>query len=344
MLRRRLLYAALLLGALVFQIFNTVYLAQFVLALVICLPFLSMAVSLPTMLRCRVWVEGKDAMRGEAVQFHIRVQVPSRLPVGRLRLRLRQENTMTGQVRVHKVTLNSAFDGMSVSLPAETAHCGRLRCGCRYVKVCDCLGLFTIRRPVLPAALLVLPRPVQAEPLPPPPDQQTSPAPCTRTGRRGEDYELRPYRPGDPLRQVHWKLSAKQPGGDLVVREMQEDRIPTVVLLFDRGGTPAALDRRLDRLDALCRSLLQRERIFYVTWRAYGEIVSRPVGNEHQLYTLLETLLELPVTAEPLPLPEPCRPVGLSGPIQYCHIAGEEDGPCAQNQGPGAAAVSEAAP
>lgn len=31
-----------------------------------------------------------------------------------------------------------------------------------------------------------------------------------RVGAYAEEHELRPYRPGDPMRTVHWKLTAKQ--------------------------------------------------------------------------------------------------------------------------------------
>ncbi|MBR2633811.1 MAG: DUF58 domain-containing protein, partial [Lentisphaeria bacterium] len=36
-------------------------------------------------------------------------------------------------------------------------------------------------------------------------------------GGYGENYEIRQYRPGDNLNQIHWKLSAKV--GDLMLRE-----------------------------------------------------------------------------------------------------------------------------
>lgn len=324
---RRLLYALVLLGALAFQIFNTVYLAHFLLALVLCLPFLALAVSLPAMLRCRVWIEGHDALRAEPAYFQVRVSIPSRLPVGRLSVRLRQENTMTGVGTNRRVVLTGAADGAVFTVSADTAHCGRLRCGGRRAKVCDCLGLFALPRPVLEASALVLPRQAPPQRLPEPaPDQQTGPTPCPRTGRRGEDYELRPYRPGDPMRQVHWKLSAKQQD-DLVVREMLEDRVPTVVVLFDRGGAAQAVDHRLDRLDTLCRTLLAKERSFHVLFRDGEQTVSHPVGNEHQLYGLMAALLSRPTPPELASMP-PCRPAGLTGPVQFCHITeGEEDDP-----------------
>ena len=59
------------------------------------------------------------------------------------------------------------------------------------------------------------------------------PAPRGRSAS-GEDYDLRPFREGDSLRTVHWKMSAKR--DELVTRELLEDRRPVPVLTFDHFG------------------------------------------------------------------------------------------------------------
>ncbi len=62
--------------------------------------------------------------------------------------------------------------------------------------------------------------------------------------RRGQGaglYNLRPYRPGDDSRLVHWKTSAK--AGDLMLKELEDEDRPRVSLLLEdpAAGTPTSL-------------------------------------------------------------------------------------------------------
>jgi uncharacterized protein (DUF58 family) len=72
--------------------------------------------------------------------------------------------------------------------------------------------------------------------------------PAARTDpRRGPGPEylgVREYRPGDPIRQIHWRLSARH--GDLVVRDLEQERTPRLAIWVD---TPAGSD---DVLDVCC--------------------------------------------------------------------------------------------
>ena len=68
MVLRRLIYCMALAGALLFQITNENYLAHFLLALMIVLPLLSLALSLPCMAGCRLFLSADPPQlaRGEA--------------------------------------------------------------------------------------------------------------------------------------------------------------------------------------------------------------------------------------------------------------------------------------
>lgn len=94
-------------------------------------------------------------------------------------------------------------------------------CGGYQLTVCsawvsDYLGLFLL--PVFRRGrmrLLVRPQPKPIEDLPGLPPENCVNWQPSRSAY-GESYELRPYRPGDSLNRVHWKLSAKT--GALTVR------------------------------------------------------------------------------------------------------------------------------
>ena len=94
-------------------------------------------------------------------------------------------------------------------------------------------------------ATLVLPR---TEPLGPLPfvDTTTSRETATRTEpRRGQGREylsVREYRPGDPMRHVHWGLTARH--GELMVREFEQERTPRLAIWLDTEPDDVdALDR-----------------------------------------------------------------------------------------------------
>lgn len=79
-------------------------------------------------------------------------------------------------------------------------------------------------------------------------------------GGFAEDYDLRLYHPGDNLRQIHWKMSAKT--GKKILREPIEPvRRKTVVTLV-LSGDDAAMDRKLGRLQWLGDALSKEQTEF----------------------------------------------------------------------------------
>ncbi len=100
------------------------------------------------------------------------------------------------------------------------------------------------RRRRLPAdaTTLVLPRVVPLGALPFVDLASSREAAVETDGRRGQgpDYlGVREFRPGDPIRQVHWRLTARH--GELVVRDLEEHRVPRLAIWVDTHGD-AALD------------------------------------------------------------------------------------------------------
>ena len=255
---RRIVYGATLAGVLLFQITNDNYFGQFLLALWIALPLLSLALSLPGMTGCRLELSAAPAAleRGEDGAWQISAAVRGGLPLARLTLRLREENLLTGSRESWRLVLTGVARRRPVKLPAGCGHCGLLELRVRRARVYDLLGLFSLPAAVPePARLLCRPVPAAVEPpvIPEGLGPRPSPLSAARAGP-GEDYDLREYRPGDPMRSVHWKLSSKW--DELIVRERGEAASPLPALTLDRFGTPEELDGLLGRLLGLSRGLL----------------------------------------------------------------------------------------
>lgn len=324
---RRIVYGLILSGVTLFQATNENYLAQFLLCLCVAMPLLSLALSLPSVVRCRLELSALPAAleRGEAGRWQLSVQTHSILPLARLTLRLTGENLLTGQRERRRLVLSGVTRHRPSTLSASCAHCGLLELRVDKARAFDYLGLFSlpVRLPP-PARMVCRPVPIPAQPPRVPEGQgaHASTASASHAGP-GEDYDLRPYRPGDPMRSVHWKLSSKW--DELIVRERADTRVPLPLLTLDRFGPPEALDKLLDRLLGLSRALLDAQHPHGVLWLdAVGLPQLRVVSDEKQLSDCLLDLLSTPAPLTGPVLddhPEVLR--GPDGPVFRVHVTPE---------------------
>ncbi|MEP6759663.1 MAG: DUF58 domain-containing protein [Actinomycetota bacterium] len=81
--------------------------------------------------------------------------------------------------------------------------------------------------------------------------------PATRTeplrGQGREYLTVRAYRPGDPMRHVHWGLTARH--GELMVREFEQERTPRLAIWVDTEHTDV---EALDRCCTVAASVVER--------------------------------------------------------------------------------------
>ena len=330
MARARVGYLLALIGAGAFFLFFNGFLSFYILVLAVVFPFFSLSVSLPAMLGSRTSFtpSSPSIRRGESLTLSLTVSNRWRLPLGRATARIDCVNLMTGQRAVFRRKGSGGSMGMTLSADLIEGHCGVLRCSVTSLKVCDLLGLFALSRP-LPEQLELLSLPLdlpagESDPLAGEGEGSAVLVPRPGGGP-GEDYDLRPYRPGDPLRAVHWKLSAK--ADDLVVRETLEPLPLEIVLTYDHFGPMDGLDAVFDRLDALSRALISREQGHAIRWAhpLTGAVESKSVFS-------LKDLRSFEYAAFSIPAPMEGRSVldkaGLEGGkrLRHLHITAGEGG------------------
>lgn len=115
-------------------------------------------------------------------------------------------------------------------------------------------------------------------------------------GGYSENHELRLYRPGDNLQQIHWKLSAKT--GKLIIREPMEAQQDAAILTMELAGAPETLDRKLGQLLGMSTYLISngiRHRIFCYTGNGMSV---HSVTSEQESMDALDALLQLPHARE----------------------------------------------
>ena len=310
-----LLYLLGLGAAVVFHTYYFGWYSWFILVLAVCLPWFYFLVSLLAMIRVRLYLEVPDRCFREESAYVTMRAANGFLPMPKCRFRLKIESVMTGETAL--LPQQTTGQG-SWYLPLNTVHCGVLRCTTEKGRVYDYLGLFRLRvRREGMRSLMVRPRPVAMDE---PPDLNRYLAKGWRPkpgGGFAENHELRLYRPGDNLRQIHWKLTAKT--GKLILRESMKPERGKAILTLDLNGSMEELDRKMGQLLWLSRYLLDME-VAHEIYALTGNGVSCcRVNDEPSMYRAVDSLL--------------WEPVAKSGSIQdrkipaswACHIGGKTD-------------------
>lgn len=285
MIKRWFLYIVALISCLVFYIAYQQWVAWIVLLSVLALPLLSLLLSLPAWLTCRVREQMPRAvMAGTPMVMQITVSSP--LPVPPYRVLVQTFHTLTGSGAM-----------LGTGYPCPTGHCGSLNCKVRRIWLMDYLGLFRIPLRA-PAPFRVRIRP-KAIPLKDMPDLSNILVNAWRPkpgGGFAENYELRLYRPGDSLHQIHWKLTAKT--GNLILREPMVPDRHRLLLWLTLQGTPEELDRKLGRLLWLSAQLLRQDLAFDIlAYTGEGQQLWH-VDSFRALQQAIDALLCYPPTKE----------------------------------------------
>lgn len=303
---RRLLYLAVLTLCWVFYIAYGQWLAWLILLLVLTLPWFSLALSLPAMLRFRAEPSGPlELEMGEEGELWLLGSCG--LPMPPFQGRLRLKNLLTGERWYYQDPED---------LP--TGHCGGMAMTAERVRIYDYLGLFALPVPKRrEKIILIRPRPVKMLLGSRPADYAPRAWRPKFGGGSGENHELRLYRPGDSLNQIHWKLSAKT--GKLILREPMEPIQGRLLMTLNLRGIPEEIDRMLGRLLWLGRELLEQQLRFELRALTGEGLLTFSIAQEAQLKKAVDTLL--------------CSGIAPEGDLReqeyaaawYCHIGGEAD-------------------
>ena len=243
---RRIAYLTALTGCLVFYVFYQEWISWIALLTVGLLPWLSLALSLPALLTAKAGFRCPQQVRiGVPVRTALALDTP--YPAPPLRCRIRLENVLTGISYVGK--------------PGEripTEHCGKIVISYDQLFIYDYLGLFRRRlRKGDACVVFVEPKAVPNDIFPQSGTGTVSQWRPKPGGGYSEEHDLRLYRPGDDMRQIHWKMSAKT--GQLIYREPIEPVLQGYLLTMTLSGTEEELDTKLGKLLSASTQLLNQQ-------------------------------------------------------------------------------------
>ncbi len=302
----RILYAAALLCCVLFDVAYGAWLSGIVLLTVLGLPWFSLLLSLPGILSFRLGIRG-DAVLPQGGEGDLWLAGSSHFPILPFKGKLVLTHCVTGETRPYR-----PHQGL------PTIHCGGLKVRLEKGRVCDYLGLFAF--PVgkkEQRTVLIRPQPLPVQDAP---DLKRYIAKSWRPkfgGGFSENHEIRLYRPGDSLNQVHWKLSAKT--GKLTVREPMIPQRGLVLLTMTLRGSYSELDRKFGRLLWLGSFLTEQNVAFELRILTGEGVQAIPVSDERELHKAIDQLLCAPAARE-----GDLRDREFAASWQY-HIGGEPD-------------------
>ena len=306
MVLRRIAWLLLQVLCLVFYWAYREWLSWFLLMVTVALPWLSLLLSLPAMAACRLSLHAPEAVTlGQDAKVSCLGEGP--LPLPKFRCKLRLQQGYTGK----KETLSSGGN-----LP--TGHCGCLTLTPVKIRMQDYMGLFQL--PLKSRActrILVRPVPVEMEKMPELKRYLVNAWRPKAGGGFSENHELRQYRPGDNLRQIHWKLSAKT--GQYILREPMEALRGVALVTLELSGTPEALDKKLGQLLWVSEYLLQKEVPHQIHCFTGNGMEVFAVNREGETMAAIDKLLTAPL-AKPDTQPD------YMAASWRCHIGGEGHG------------------
>lgn len=230
------------------------------------------------------------APKKKGVAAELAVRNPSPFPLMQLRCTLSLENRLTGEqfTRTAAVSL-PPFSSRQIALSVGSRHCGQILLSTAKVRAADLTGLLAF--PVAArgrAITTVLPNTFPLRLLPGLHSLSLEESDEYDPSRAGEDvsetYQIREYREGDALRQVHWKLTTKY--DNLMIREPGRPIKRSLLLLLDlrrpQGAAPqpACFDAAAEVAVSLSQALLDAGIVHTVAWEtADGPIERRTVQN-----------------------------------------------------------------
>ena len=233
----------------------------------------------------------EECLRGENVTYVLQAAHGPMLPVGPMLV------TCCGAGEETHLLMLRALKGTRETWTDQAWHVGAFPVELRDAVLTDCFSIFKARCPIAPAGrLLVLPRPFliaklafsQSE------DAQTALKRATEDTSLPDD--IRAWQPGDPMKRVHWKLTARK--RELLVRRYESPMPRDTLILTDCAAMPPEkdLERQRRLRDALCETVvavadLQLQDGSPVRVPLYGEHPTEFAAEHAQSLLMLQELL-----------------------------------------------------
>lgn len=170
------------------------------------------------------------------------------------RLKMTVTDRMAGTTKKHTIAIN---DKGTSKIPVNTDHCGSYSYDLTWLTVYDLFGLFFTKTNINKTnEILVKPAPSMPDVMP---DMYGFKAKNLRKSKQpgAEIYDIKEYQIGDPIRSIHWKMSAKK--DTLLVKEPLEEYGGHSRVILRLTGDRDKLDLHLGQIIFTSRFYIEHE-------------------------------------------------------------------------------------
>lgn len=219
---------------------------------------------------------GRMTEKGRKLPGELLVKNRAYLPAPRVEVLLATENALTGECTESRfITAIPAKGEGKILWEMESRFCGQVRISLKQIGIRDPLGLFRIKESgTEEKTLLVLPNIFPAEVTVTESLAADMESLQYSSLRRGEDpgeiFGLREYRPGDSVRDIHWKLSGKME--ELYIKELGMPIENSILLLYETGAEekrkehPRLRDAMMEALLSISQALIGAGHVHQIGW------------------------------------------------------------------------------
>ena len=247
-------------------------------------------------------LENDTVEKGETARGSVLVKNRSWLPLLRFQVRISYGNCRQQEIFAQSLEGNvSGRKEKKAGFYVASDYCGVLQIRTEQIRVWDYLALFSRKRCcgekvnllVMPRADMVIADLRSVIP------QGNTPGDYSQPDRPGDQppeiFQIRSYQPGDNMRDIHWKLSARM--DQLMSRRYAAEKKKLVDFFLDLSSDAKEDIYRLDAFwelaSAVSRELVRWEMIHRVWWRAAdtGNMVSQVVERPDEMRSMIKNLL-----------------------------------------------------
>lgn len=242
----------------------------------------------------------QDVQHGGNTDLQVHLTRKGFCPCGSVKIVFSLQNHFTGHSSKESLIVRPVKGKSTLILPVYVPHVGNTEISVTRVWFYDLTGLLCIPRNMKSTvSFCALP---QSETAPvrfvlPQEAEDSGEVDSNRPGHsRPELFGVHEYVPGDPLRDIHWKLSARL--DKMMVREYVRPISRDMELLILNGGggiSLAAADKLTDAAFSLSLSLVQADIRHTLCWCENGQAKAAPVQSEEDVFTAARTMLSAPL-------------------------------------------------
>lgn len=226
------------------------------------------------------------------------------LPIVKVRCTLNMHNSLTGEKSSQEVyfSLNGkATEHVYVDL--KSLFCGNVQISVEMVNCFDLLGLFfTTAYPKSSVEVLVLPNVFDIDlDLFESKNNEAFAYSSESVGMNSSEIlGMKPYVPGDNVKNIHWKLSSKF--DDLMMKEMSETVEHSLLVLLDnslsdrnQNNDPAIFDAMMEAFVSISRALIDSEQAHSIGWLDghLNELQIEEVFSDDHLSSLMRMIMKI---------------------------------------------------